>query len=161
MPLLIIFILCIITLAAGIVFGSLTLVPVFILTCFGIPRSMEVNRRDGIKQYVPLTHCMASLLLLLALFTAATWGCYHYLLKGFGGYIVGILVSLLIGLYRCVELRDTLADSWRDPDRYADPKRLIKVSQFFLADCQAHSAKKETDLLSAVLRRAGCSSTDE
>jgi hypothetical protein len=161
MPLLIIFILCSITLSAGIVFGSLALVPVFILTCFAIPSSLEINRKDGIKRYVPLANCMASIIMLLALFTAASWCCYHFLLKGFGGYLVGILISLLIGLYRCGEQRENLADAWRSPGRYAHPKRLIKASQFFLADSEALNKNTAAVLLSAVLRRAGYKSIDE
>ena len=153
MSLSVIFIMCLIALAAGIVCGCLTLIPLLIITCAGVPSSIKLSRQGGLKGYVPIAHCMASIVLLLAVFTLATWSCYHFLLKGFGGYIDGILVTVIIGLYRCNENRANFADCWRDPGKYSDPKLLIKASQLFLVDSQTPGAPAAPDLFSAVLRR--------
>ena len=161
MSLSVIFLMCLIALAAGIVCGCLTLIPLLVITCAGVPSSIKLSRQGGRKGYVPLAHCMASFVLLLAVFTLATWGCYHFLLKGFGGYIVGILVTMTVGFYRCGENRAHAAEHWRNSGTYRNPAMLIKASQLFLADSEALSAKKDAALLSAVMRRAGCSSIDE
>jgi len=138
---------------AGVVFGSSALVPPIIIMCFGIPRTMELNQKGALKSFVPMVHCIISLVVLFSVFTAATWACYHFLPKGFGGYIAGILVTVIVGLYRCNENRANLADCWREPGRYSEPKLLIKASQLFLVDSQAPDAPAEPDPFSALLRR--------
>jgi len=145
---------CFITLSAGIIAGSLTLIPLLIIICFGIPCSLEITRHGAMKRRVPLVHCAAALVLLLAVFTAATWGCCHFLCRGLGGYITGILVALIIGLYQCTEHSEGIADYWRDPAKYRDPKFIIKASQFFLANNKTLSENTEPDLVSSLLHKA-------
>jgi hypothetical protein len=60
---------------------------------------------------------------------------------------------VIVGLYRCNKNRANLADRWRDPGKYSEPKLLIKASQLFLVDSQTPGAPAEPDLFSAVLRR--------
>jgi hypothetical protein len=153
MSLLPLFIFYLIAFFAGVVFGSLALVPPLIIMCFGIPCTMELNQKGVLKSCVPMVHCIVSLVVLFSIFTVATWACYNFLLKGFGGYIAGILVTVIVGLYRCNKNRANLADRWRDPGKYSEPKLLIKASQLFLVDSQAPGAPAEPDLFSAVLRR--------
>jgi hypothetical protein len=153
MSLLPVFIFYLIAFFAGVVFGSLALVPLLIIMCFGIPCTMELNQKSVLKSCVPMVHCIVSLVVLLSIFTVATWACYNFLLKGFGGYIAGILVTVIVGLYRCNENRANLVDYWRDPGKYSEPKLLIKASQLFLVDSQTPGAPAEPDPFSALLRR--------
>jgi len=64
---------------AGVVFGSLALVPPLIIMCFGIPCTMELNQKGVLKSCVPMVHCIVSLVVLYSVFTVATWACYHFL----------------------------------------------------------------------------------
>jgi hypothetical protein len=132
MSFLIVCVLNIISFFAGVFFCAVALVPSLIIMCFGIPYTMELNRKGILKSYAPTVHSLVSLAALFSVFSAATWGCYHFLLKGLSGYICGAGLALIMGLYRCAKSKVNLFAYWREDTRYLAPRCIMRAAQIFL-----------------------------
>ncbi len=108
----------------GVFVSAYTLLPTLIIVFFGIPFTLELNKKGIMNSYVPIKKYAISLLLLPTILFIISFVIFSYSSNYFYAFVIGSILVLAFGIGKCGKNPNNIADYLRTNGKFIDQKKI-------------------------------------